>query len=382
MPTLWRYLLSQYLRVLILSSFAFIAILMVMRLDEVAHFATLGANGLAILQFVLYQIPYILPIALPISSLIAVTLLIQRLSQSYELTALRASGFSLKAILAPILLTAAFLSLVNFYVVSEVATDSHLTSGLLKTELRAVNPLLLARHKHLMRLKGFYFDSLGPSHAGESASDAILAIPNKKTNRLNLLVAKEFKAEPLTFTGNGVTIITSLGKAEENQFDSLMLENIQTATTSIDDFSQLIQKKVSTVNNDHLRLPLLLVRLDEDHQALMRAKSNQAPESEIKQISRSISRGNSEIVRRISVALAVFTFTLMGAAFGISISRNRSSRGLYVVIGLAALYLMAFFAAKGMEHVFPTAASLYLLPHVLIVGLSLWALRRSACGIE
>ncbi len=34
------------------------------RLDAVAHFATLGSEGLLILWFTLHQIPYILPIAI------------------------------------------------------------------------------------------------------------------------------------------------------------------------------------------------------------------------------------------------------------------------------------------------------------------------------
>ncbi len=62
-----------------------------------------------IVFFALYESP-IFPIALPLSCLIASLLLIQRLSSSHELTALRASGFSLFDILTPILITAAFSS--------------------------------------------------------------------------------------------------------------------------------------------------------------------------------------------------------------------------------------------------------------------------------
>ncbi|MCE5316519.1 MAG: LptF/LptG family permease, partial [Parachlamydia sp.] len=136
MPVLWRYLLGHYLKVLLLCVVTFIAILLTTRLDEIAHFATMGPEGLAIIAFALHQIPYILPIAIPISCLISAMLLMQRLSQTHELTALRAAGLSFYNILCPLLIAAAALSIANFYIVSELSTHSHLTTGKLKNELR------------------------------------------------------------------------------------------------------------------------------------------------------------------------------------------------------------------------------------------------------
>lgn len=382
MPILWRYLLSHYFRVLILCTITFIAILFTMRLEEIARFATLGADLWSLMGFILHQIPYILPIAIPVSCLISATLLVQRLSQTHELTAFRASGFAISDILIPILISSAVLSTVNFYIVSEMATQSHLSAGLLKSELRAINPLLLARNKHLMELKGFYFETLGPSHLGESASDIVLAMPNKNNNRLNLMVAKKMQSAPLNFTGEGVTIISSVGKEGGERFDHLMLENIKKATISIQDFSQMIQKKVWTLNNDHLRLPLLLVRMDKEWQDLQEAQRAQKPEGEQKLIQRNLHRGFSEMMRRFSVAIAAFTFTLMGTAFGISISRNRSNRALFYMIALSALYLIAFFAAKAVDHKILFAATLYFAPHLLIIASSWWMLKRVSTGIE
>lgn len=382
MPLLWSYLLKQYLRVLILCTCAFIAILFTMRLEEIARFATLGADVTSLLGFILHQIPYVLPIALPISCLISTTLLIQRLSQNHELTAMRSSGLALRDILAPILIAAAALTLFNFYIVSERATDSHLTAGMLKSQLRAVNPLLLGHNKHLMELKGFYCDTLGSSQLGEYASDIVLAMPNKSCNKLNLMVAKKMQSAPENFTGQQITFISGKEEKEPHNFDSLVLENIGNASILIEDFAQMVQKKVWTVNYDHLRLPLLLVRLEEDRNALKIAKEKEAPESEQKSIRRNLNRGYSELMRRLSVAMAVFTFTLMGAAFGISISRTRSSKGLFYTVGFSALYLIAYFSAKGMDHIFATASLLYFVPHILITFFSLWALWRVAKGME
>lgn len=381
MPILWRYLLSQYVKVLFLCTVAFIAILLTMRLEEIAHFATLGPEGFYILMFTLHQIPYVLPIAIPVSCLISATLLIQSLSRSHELSALRASGFAFRDILTPILSAAVVLMLFSFFVVSELSTQSHLSNGVLKSELRSLNPLLLLHNKHLMQVKGFYFDTLGHSRMGESASDIVLAMPNKSNSRLNLLIAKDLKANAERFSGKDLTLVTSLHMDDRDRFDHLLLENIQQADTSIADFTETIQKKAWALNNDHLRMSLLLVRLDANKQDLLHAQQQSMPMSEQKQIQRNINRGYSEMLRRFSIALATFTFTLMGAAFGVSVSRQRSHRGLGVVIALAALYLIAYFTAKGIDHLLLTAALLYLVPHLLIVILSIWTLRRAAQGV-
>lgn len=382
MPTLWRYLISQFIKITLFCVLAFVAILLTMRLDEIAHFAALGAPLSYILLFAFFQIPYILPIAIPISCLIASLILIQRLSNAHELTALRACGFGLRHILTPILITSAFLSLANFWIGSELATQSHLTTNILKTELRAINPLLLLNNKHLMRMKGIYFDGLGPSRVGEYASEVILAIPNRNNSRLNLLIAQNLRSTPSYFAGEGVTLITNLGSEEEKQFDHLLIENMEHSMTDLKDFSQLLQKKVWAINNDYLKMSLLLARVKEQKQALEKARTDDALKDQIKPLRQQLNRSFSDIARRASVAIAVFSFTLMGAAFGINISRRRSNRNLYIAILLTTLYLISFFVAKGADQNFPLAASLYMIPPFMIVLFSVYVLNRVAKGIE
>jgi len=381
MPILWRYLILQYLKVLILCVLAFIAILLTLRLDEIAHFATLGPEGIYILYFTLYQIPYLLPIALPISALISSIILIQRLSQSQELTALRASGLALRDILSPLLLVSVFLAMADFYVVSELATNSHLATSVIKNELRSVNPLLLLSNKHLMKMKGIYYDTMGSSRMGESASEIVIAMPNKNNSRVNILIAENLEASTTNFKGEGVTLISSLKGDKGEDYDQLMLENIGQTTTSIKDFSQMIQKKVWTLNNDHLRMSLLKVRLRDDLETKEIAIAEGKPLSEIKQVQRSINRIYTELIRRFSIAIAVFTFTLLGASCGISVSRSRSSKGVIFVIVLGTLYIAAYFSAKGIDHLFVASTLFYIVPHILIVGVSFWMLRRAAKGV-
>lgn len=377
-PIFWRFLLNQYLKVTIFCIIAFVAVLLTTRLDSIAHFTALDAPLGIVLLYVLYQIPYILPIAIPIACLISSILLVQRLSVTHELTALRACGVSIKDFIVPILLAASFLSVINFYVVSELATTSHFSTNLWKTELRSINPLLLLRNKHLMKLKGAYFDAMGDSRLGESASEVVIAMPNSSNGRITLLLADELRSDGDAFLGKGVTLVTTTESKTSEGFDPLGIENIEESTTSSGDFSQLMQRKSWKVNNDYLSMPLLLSRLAEERTALHQATTHGQRLS----ITKRVHQCYSEVMRRLSVAVAAFTFTLLGVSFGISISRNRSNRCLFCVITLAAMYLMAYFAARDFEHQLFISSLFYFIPHLIIITLSIWFLRRISKGIE
>jgi len=381
MPVLWRYLLTHFLRVFILCVVAFVTILLAMRLEEIASFATLGPEGIGILWFTFQQIPYILPIAMPISALISSILLVKSLSQAHELTAFRACGFSLRDIITPILIAAIFLSILNFYIVSELSTTSHLNAGLIKDQLRSVNPLHILNNKHLMRTKGLYFDALGSTHVGEFAEDVLLFSPGRHGNRLNFLVAKKFESTPQQFIASQLSLLTSK-KNETSQVETLILENMNRSTTNINEFSQMLERKTMHINNDYLRLPQLLIVLGESRNAIKQAIQEQANPSTIKQLREPHSKALSEIMRRFSASLAVFSFTMMGIAFGMTISRNQSNRSMIYVIVLGTLFLSCFFIAKNLSHVLVLTTVLYLGPHLIICATSLWMMNRISRGIE
>lgn len=374
-PLMWRYLLRQYIKIFLFCVLTFIAVLITSRLDDIAHFAALGPSIKLILTFTALQIPYILPIAIPIAALIASMIVIHKLSASHEITALRASGIAIQRILTPLLLAAFLLAILNFVIISEVATSSHMQANFLKKELRSINPLLLLKHKHLMRSKGFYFDSLGSTHAGESVNLAYLAIPHQESGRMHLMLAEKLSANSENFHGDHVSLITPLDGSNNSR---LLIEHAEKSDTSIQDFLKITEKKIFSVNNDYLRLPLLLARMEEQ-KSLMQTASTKI---EFSQAEKSYNKSISEVLKRISVGLAPFTFSLMGMAFALSISRYRSNRSTLLVILLASLYLMCFFAGQNLGHQLLLSITLYFLPHLIIITCSLWTLTRISHGYE
>lgn len=378
MPILWRYFLSSWWKIFLLSVFSFIAFLLTLRFDEIAHFAASGASISLIALFTLYQIPYILPIVLPISSLLASAILMQRFSSSQELTAFRASGFSIKALLTPILFSAALISLINFYIASEIATASHSNTNKLKAQLKSVNPFILLQHKKFLKNRGIIFHSLGNQQYGESAENVILVTKGYKNENL-LFVAKDLKRNDNAFEGHNITLISTLKDENEEKF---FIENMKESHTPLHHFSDLIRESVWSVRVDYLPLQALIQEARDSWTKWKEAQITHQPSQKIRESRHTFYQTISEGVRRLSLMGAVFSFTLMGCSFGINIARQKKPSGLIAIVVLATFYLICFFAAQGFNSYFYTSIVLYTFPLTIMLWLSLHKIRKINRGFS
>lgn len=360
-----RYLLKNYLKVLLLSIFSFIMILLVSRLESIANFAVQGANLFYLLLFTLYQIPYVLPIAVPISCLIAAIVVFQRFSQTHELTALRAGGIGLYRVISPVLCAALLISLMNFYITSELATYARMASKQMVYDLTSSNPLILLKSAKTAKLRNAYVQ-MKPVRNGEHIEDLLLAINN---GHLNLCLAKKIQMENGNLFAEHVSFITTTDSKLENSH--LMIENQQNITSSSTQLASFMQKQVRGIPNDYLKLNLLRIRA----QVLKEKAHTQESAS-------ALHKCYSEMARRLSMGLAVLTFTLLGITFGIETRRQKSKKGLLFLILLTALSLVSFFLAKQFGHSLWLASVLLFVPHLLISGVSAWTLQRINRGIQ
>ncbi|MDP1835945.1 MAG: LptF/LptG family permease [Chlamydiales bacterium] len=382
MPTVWRFLLGQYLKVLFLCVISFIAILLTTRMDEIAQFAALGASSPYVIRFIVYQIPYILPIAIPIAALISTVILMQRLSGTYELTALRACGYSLAHVATPLLLMATLLSIGNFYIISEMATHSHLMKRVLKREIKALNPLILLQNEKLTRMKGIYAHAEGGLATGEEAKNLLVASYNARNKDLNLFLAKHLVSTSESLSADNITIISSLKSGEAAEYDRLLIENAAHITLPTPDLSQLMGNASLHPKDDYLKMSLLLMRGTQYRNLISNAKQEGIDSRDLRKLKKQLAAVDSEIVRRVSLAISVFTFTLMGIAFGMHLTPRQVQRGLTWVLILATGFLVCYFTAKGLHGHMGTAIALYLLPHAIIITLCCRALKHVSEGRE
>lgn len=354
MPLIPAYLLKQYLKVLLLCVFSFISILLVSQLEEIAQFAAMGAKLSYLLLFTFYQIPYILPIAIPLSCLISSLILFQRLSNSHELTLMRSCGIPLRRIMMPIHVTAALFALLTLYTTSELATSSHRATRKMVHEISSVSPILLLQGAQAAGVHNV-FVQMETTRQGQAAHNVIAALKNPHQEDLALCLAKKLEMNEKRLGAQDVCLIMS-------DQGRLMIENSREMSSSTDELAHLICKPGLRIAHDHLKMRFLILRL----------KSLIAHQDSPRQIAKAF----SEIVRRFSVGLAAFTFTLLGSASGLSISRTRSKASLVLALALSACALICFCMGKAYGHVVWLASLFYLLPHALIVLLSLWTVGR------
>ncbi len=126
MKLLSRYLLREHLPPFV---FALAALTGLMLLNQVARqFSQLVGKGLpwgVILQVFGLSVPFILAMTLPMAVLVAVLYAFVRLGADNEITALRASGVNLVALVQPVLLASLGLAVVAFLFIDQVLPPSN-----------------------------------------------------------------------------------------------------------------------------------------------------------------------------------------------------------------------------------------------------------------
>lgn len=351
-PLIWRKLLYSYVLGLLLAMSAFILILLTLRLNDIAHFATLGGSQTMLLWFTLYQIAYILPLSLPIASFISSFLLMDTLVYNSELTALRALGLSLQEILFPILSAATFFGLVNFILISEVASQSSLAMNTLKTKIRDVNPILLLQNKPLLKLKGITATTLGQSKIAEYAEDTILTLPAK--GGTHLIAAKGLRSEEGLLLADQLTFIGQVN-------NHIVVENVKGTITTTDRLLPLFQDQKTALQIDQLNLKSLL--------ALLRKSEG-----------REKTKCETEILRRLSAALSLFTFSFLALSFALSNNRVQTKKNLILSLILIGLYLLTTILAKEAKTSLSASLFLFFAPQALSFILSIKNIRYFSQG--
>jgi len=356
LPALWRTLLQGYLRILLLSVTTFLAVLVVTRFKEIARFTALSGNWGKTLLFIAYQFPLILPIAIPISALLAASLLFQRLSRTQELTAFRASGLGFPSILAPLLFASAFLAIGNFSICAELAPFCRRATKEMLFRETSINPLLLLQRQHLGKLKHAYLD-LEPQEEGSAANVTLIAY-NEGQKRLILLQAERLSMENEELVGQNVALLSHPNTSDD--FDLLVIENQASMSMAAPILSQYLKKSQPKLQTDAMNLSRLL--------------SQTKGEKKRAAISARI-----EILRRVSLAWAVLSFTLLGCAFGTTVGRGAKPRYLSLFF-LAVTVIAGYLTGKELKSHATAAFYVFLLPHPLIWTVSVWRLKQISKG--
>ena len=308
---------------------------MIARFKDIARFTALTSDFLKTTSFVAYHIPAILPIAIPLSALIASLILFQRFSRSFELIAWRASGLSLPKILAPLLALSLFLTLIHFLIVAEIAPYCRREGKTLIYHETTENPLLLLQRQKLVKLKHAYLNMEVQDDV--TIRNLTLIVPNDK--HLSLISAKKLWIQNEELQGRDLAIISYLDN--QNGFDSLFIEHQSSMSTAAPLLSQALKKNRPRLDLNALSFKTL--NLWRKPRAAMIEK-----------------------LRRISLSLAVFSFTLLGCTFGIEEARRASKKNMLFAMLLTLTMLISYLLGKEFKNYALIAFCVLIVPHPLI----------------
>jgi lipopolysaccharide export system permease protein len=205
------------------------------------------------------------------------------------------------------------------------------------------NPLVLLQRQKLVKIKHAYLNMKVKNE--ETTKDLVLIFHNNSNQRLNLLLAKKLRVSGDELLGEDLSIVSYLNA--DQGFDPLIIENQSSMTTAAPLLSAALKRNRPRLDINSLDLKMLQIKAS----------------------------GRVEIFRRLSLSLAVFSFTLIGCAFGIEQGRQASRRNLFAALLLTLLVLVSYLLGKGIKEF------LILGTHPFTWGCSLWRLRRISRGL-
>lgn len=329
---------------------SFIAVLILMRFKEIARFASISNDFLSSFSFLFYHIMGILPIAIPISALIAGAMFSLSLSKSSEITALRSAGLSLFQILLPVLAFSLSLCYLNFFLNHNIAPSCRRKSKALIYQKTSSNPLLLLQRQKLVKVKNAYIDMEGK---GDFSSENFLFIaPNRKTDRLTLLLAKNLSLEDDMLKGSFFSLISHFPKEE---FDSQFIENQESMYTKAPLICRSLKKHRPKLDFSGMDGKMLRLCSGEKGASI-------------------------ENLRRGFLILAPFTFSFLGCIFGVQTKRVESKRWIFSTLFFFLLLMASYLLGKTLKNHLWVAAICFFFPHLLVFLSCLYRARLLARG--
>ncbi|MCP4546120.1 MAG: YjgP/YjgQ family permease [bacterium] len=121
-----RYVLGQFIKIVVIGIVAFLVIYLVIDFFEnIGKFIDKGTSSMTIVKLYLYKLPAILNLILPVAMLLASLFCLGRLSRNSELSAIIAAGIPLMRILLPIIIFSALVSMATYVFNEQVITRAN-----------------------------------------------------------------------------------------------------------------------------------------------------------------------------------------------------------------------------------------------------------------
>jgi len=317
-----------------------------------------GVSPLVLAKGILYLMPDMLRFTLPLSLLISTVLVFSRLSADNEVVAMRAMGISLWQIISPALMLAFLFSLVCFWVSLFVAPEMRDKSERLLAEEMAKMPLsmlevgvfseigdqdsrqslqLMAAEREGTELKGIHIlmrERKDKKRGGQDGRQSNADVVDITAARGRVVVHAEEQSLELVLTDAEVTSFVWTAEGEKPTLEKTYFLKSPSLSVPIKSSSKRFLRKLK-----YLNLKELCARMVVDSQE-----------------GKPISEHLTTLHQKLALALAPFSFFLIGLPFGIRSKRSELSIGLLVCVLLAVVFyafIMLANAVKGVSWLLP-----------------------------
>ncbi len=330
MPLIWKTLCQNYLKFFLLTNGIFILTLLLIRIHEIALFATLGGGLFALLHFTFLQFPLILPLAIPLSGTIAAFLLTHKMSINSELTSLRSFGFSIHSIFYPIYGLALLLCSLNFFFLFHLTPLIKEKSKELALKITEKNPLALLQNGKDHFIKTGLIQFQLPQK--NQAFNLIFTFLNKNSNRLSLIMMDELTVKNDLLIGKKIDQIHYRFSKEGSLFG--LTEHLDQMTQPIQPLTSFLYQKTTLhpVMQKLTLRPLIQFALDRS-----------LPSKKQKEF-------QFEIFRRLFLCSAPILLTYCGLSFGVSLGRQDASKQKLFLFGAVLFFFFVYLGSKGLKH--------------------------------
>ena len=355
MRTLHLYLTRQVLATLLMTVTVFTFVLLLG--NVLKEILTLLVNGQAtiglVAKAVALLVPFVLVFALPMGMLTATLLVFGRLSADQELTAVRASGVSLVALVTPVLMLSAGLSCVSALVNMQVAPQCRVAYKSLLFRIPLERPTALIVEDRFMDDFPGYIVYVGKKSGTnlQDVSICVLDAEDKMTNRIHAASATVFS--------DAANNRVFLRLFKVHQFDLVNWSGVSYA----DEIPQTLTNKppgqstlnipLSDMTFGQLRQKLReLEQMTAQSKPVARVDSDQLREQkrQLESIKADLTMPvRVQIHRQVAFSFACIGFTLIGIPLGVRAHRRESSAGVAMALILVLIYYSFVIVGQALE---------------------------------
>jgi lipopolysaccharide export system permease protein len=374
MRILNRYIVLDYL-ILFLTALGLVTFVMTIgAMVKAVDLMARGISPMLIIRFFFQNVPYILSFSMPISTLFAALLLFGRLSMDSEISAMKACGLSLWRVVAPLIVLSVLFSAICVYINCEVAPQAKYANKKLLASAGVDEPVNLLEEGRFIREFPGLLIYVGRKN-GHEVKD-VVAYELTDDGR----VKRSIRAERGEIEADDVNKILRIRLYDGNMEMPDMDDPHDISKTTYTpfryiqlpplDFNKLLQSDKIRFKQSHMTMSQLI-------DGIRNVKENYSMFPAAQQAS---FRSNLviEANRRISTAVACFTFMLIGIPLGVKSHRKETSIGMVLSLGIVFAYYIFIVVAKALADYPGLHPGLILwLPLVAAQFLGLVLIRRS-----